>query len=245
MSKVKGAMVYPIIVMLVMVAVVGFMLVFVLPQVETFYEGLPEGEELPMITQVLLGLSDFVRTRWYFLIFGALGAVVGIRYALKTDTGKTSMDRFKLSGPIIKDLYQKLYMARFTRTVGTLFGSGVNLIQTLEIISGGINNMHMEAAINRSIGSVQEGSPLSSALAREADFTDLVSDMVRIGEQSGKTEEMLMKAAVYYEKEVDKQIKNLTTIMEPILILTLGAIAITIVMAILLPIYSLVNKNFL
>lgn len=244
-SKVKGAMVYPIIVMVVMVAVVGFMLIFVLPQVETFYEGLPEGEELPAITRVLLSLSDFVRSSWYVIVIGGLGAAVGLRYAIKTAYGRSTIDRFKLVGPIIKNLYQKLYMARFTRTVGTLFGSGVNLIQTLEIIQGGINNIHMEAAIKRSIASVQEGSPLSGALARETDFTDLVSDMVRIGEQSGKTEEMLMKAAVYYEKEVDKQIKNLTTIMEPILILTLGAIAITIVMAILLPIYSLVNKNFL
>ncbi|MYB40279.1 type II secretion system F family protein [Candidatus Saccharibacteria bacterium] len=244
-SKVKSAMVYPAIVMVVMVAVVVFMLVFVLPQVESFYAGLPDDEPLPWITRFLLAISNGLQQFWYFIIGAVFLLVIAVRWWTKTDTGRASLDQLKLRGPGIKNLYQKVYMARFTRTVGTLFGSGVNLIQTLEIIQGGINNVHMEASIGRSINMVQEGSTLSIALSNDPNFLDLVPDMVRIGEQSGKTEEMLMKAAVYYEKEVDKQIQTLTTIMEPILILTLGGIAITIVLAILLPIYSVVNKNFL
>ncbi len=240
-SKVKGAMVYPIIVTLVMVAVVVFMLVFVLPQVEDFYKDFDE--TLPWITRLLLFVSNPIRDYGLFLIGGVLGAVVALRYWLKTTTGRSTFDQFKLSGPMIKNLYQRVYMARFTRTVGTLFGSGVNLIQTLEIIQAGINNVHMEASIGRAISLIQEGTPFSVALTKDKNFLDLVADMVKIGEQSGKTEEMLMKAAVYYEKEVDKQIKTLTTLMEPIMILTLGGIAFTIVLAILLPIYSLVNKG--
>ena len=240
-SKVKGAMVYPIIVMLVMVAVVVFMLVFVLPQVEDFYADFDKA--LPWITRLLLFISHLIRDYWFFMIGGVFGAVIALRYWLKTTTGRYTLDKFKLDGPLIKNLYQKVYMARFTRTVGTLFGSGVNLIPTLEIIQAGISNVHMEASIGRAISMVQEGTPFSTALARDKNFLDLVADMVKIGEQSGKTEEMLMKAAVYYEKEVDKQIKNLTALMEPVLIVTLGGIAFTIVLAILLPIYSLVNEG--
>ena len=241
-SKLKGAMVYPVIVTLVMVFIVVAMLIFVLPQVETFYDSLPDDKPLPAITRLLLWTSDVLKNFWFLVIGASLGLVVLIRYFFKTNFGRTSMDRFKLDGPGIKNLYQKIYMARFTRTIGTLFGSGVNLIQALEIIQGGINNMHMERSIGRTIALIQEGTPFSAALARDKNFLDLVSDMVRIGEQSGKTEEMLMKAAIYYEKEVDKQIKTLTTIMEPIMILTLGGVAFAIVIAILLPIYSLPNK---
>ena len=192
-SKLKGAMVYPVIVTLVMVLVVVGMLIFVLPQVETFYDGLPDDEPLPAITRLLLWTSDVLKNFWFLVIGVSLGLVVLIRYFLKTNFGRTSMDRFKLDGPGIKNLYQKIYMARFTRTVGTLFGSGVNLIQALEIIQGGINNMHMERSIGRTIALIQEGTPFSTALARDKNFLDLVSDMVKIGEQSGKTEEMLMK----------------------------------------------------
>ena len=242
-SKVKSAMVYPIIVLFVMIAVVTFMLIAVVPQVKSFYNE-DQGQALPAITVVLLAISDAIKNFWYIIIAGIIGLVAAGGYWLRTKTGRHTMDRFKLRGPGIKNLYQKVYMARYTRTVGTLFGSGVNLIQALDIIKGGINNVHMQASIDRTTGLVQEGTPFSQAMSNDPNFLDLVPDMVKIGEQSGKTEEMLMKAAIYYEKEVDKQIQALTTIMEPVLILVLGGIAVTIVMAILLPIYSLVSDQF-
>ena len=242
-SKVKSAMVYPVIVVFVMIAVVVFMLVAVLPQVESFYDGLEGDNQLPLLTRILLVISNSLRDYWFFIILGVAGVAGSFITWVRTANGKAVIDRLKISGPAIKNLYQKVYMARFARTVGTLFGSGVNLIQTLEIIQAGINNMYMTNSIKRSVAQVQEGQPFSQSLRNDPNFLDLVPDMIQIGEQSGKTEEMLMKAAVYYEKEVDKQIKLLTTIMEPVLILGLGGIAITIVLAILLPIYQVVQKG--
>lgn len=242
-SKIKNAMIYPIIVMVVMIGLVVFMLLFVLPKVQDFYAGLPDEAELPLITQMLVAVSDIIKNFWYLIILAAFGVVGAIGWWVRTPAGAQTFDRFKLTVPMIKNLYQRVYMARYCRTVGTLFGSGVNLLQTLDIMKKGINNVHMEASIGRSIGLIQEGNPLSQSLSNEEYFLDLVPDMIRIGEQSGKTEDMLLKAAIYYEKEVDKQIKALTTIMEPLMILLLGGIAVTIVLAILLPLYTLVNKS--
>lgn len=240
-SKIKRAMVYPIIVVLVMVGVVIFMLVVVLPQVENFYQDLDA--PLPFLTQALLGISNSLQTYWMFYVMGVFAAVGGFYTWSKSEAGSRILDNFKLKAPLIKDLYSRIYMARFTRTMGTLFGAGVNLIESLTITQRGINNVHVDAAIGRIASLVQEGSSLSNALRREEVFLDLVPDMVKIGEDSGKTEEMLIRSADYYEKEVDKQIGTLTTLMEPIMILTLGGIAILIVAAILWPIYGIVNQN--
>ena len=241
-DKLKNALVYPVIVSVVMVMVVVFMLVFVLPKVESFYEGL-EGVTLPLITLILLAASDFVINFWYLMLGAVIGAVIGLRYWMRSDSGKSVMDQVKLKVPILKTLYQNVYMARFSRTIGTLFGAGVNLIHSLEIIQEGINNVHVERSLSRSTALVQEGTQLSSSLRQNPHFTDLVSDMIQIGEQSGKTEEMLLKAAGYYEAEVEKALKTLSTMLEPIMILTLGGVAITIILAILLPIYSVFNNS--
>ena len=241
-DKLKNALVYPIIVSVVMVMVVTFMLVFVLPKVTAFYDGL-EGVTLPFITQALLALSDFVINRWYFLIGIVFGAAFGLRYWMKSNTGQSVMDQMKLQTPVLKTLYRNVYMARFSRTIGTLFGAGVNLMHSLDIIQKGINNIHVERSLARSTAQVQEGTPLSVSLRQNPHFADLVSDMIQIGEQSGKTEEMLLKAANYYENEVEKALKTLSALLEPIMILTLGGVAITIILAILLPIYSVFNNS--
>ena len=241
-DKLKNALVYPVIVSIVMVLVVVFMLVIVMPRVTAFYEGL-DGVELPLITQLLLKASDFIINFWYLLIGGVFGGVVALRYWMRSDSGKSVMDQVKLQMPVLKKLYQNVYMARFSRTIGTLFGAGVNLIHSLEIIQRGINNVHVERALLRSTALVQEGTPLSVCLRQNPHFTDLVSDMIQIGEQSGQTEEMLLKAAVYYESEVEKSLKTLSTMLEPIMILSLGGVAIMIILAILLPIYSVFNNN--
>ena len=242
-DKLKNALVYPIIVSVVMVMVVVFMLVFVLPKVENFYANLEGQITLPLITQILLATSDFVINFWYLMIGIVFGAVIGLRYWMKSNAGISVMDQVKLKAPVIKNLYQNVYMARFSRTIGTLFGAGVNLIQSLEIIQEGINNIHVERSLTRSTALVQEGTPLSASLRQNPHFTDLIPDMIQIGEQSGQTEEMLLKAASYYESEVEKALKTLSTLLEPIMILTLGGVAISIILAILLPIYSVFNNN--
>ncbi len=242
-SKVRGAMVYPIIVILVMVAVLGFMIVKVLPQVQVLYEGLP-GAELPLVTRILLAVSNFVVRFWWLviLILGFL-AFVTTRWA-RTFGGKQVIDRLKMKMWPIGPLFTKMYMARFARTGATLVASGVPLIQMLDITANSVNNVHIESAIHRAAEKVKGGKALSDSLQNESDFLELVPNMLRIGEQSGSLEQMLSKTADYYEKEVDDQIKAISTIIEPVLMVILGVVAFTIVAAVLLPIYGLAGQSF-
>lgn len=243
MSKVRGAMVYPVIVILVMLGVVGFMLVKVLPQVKVLYEGM-QGAELPLVTKILLGASDFViKFWWVFVILLILGVVFGSRYA-RTAGGRQIVDKAKLHMWPVKVLFQKMYMARFARTGTTLVASGVPLIQVLEITGDAVNNVFIEQAVDRAAEKVKGGKALSDSLEPEQYFLTLVPNMIRIGEQSGSLEDMLAKIADYYEKEVDTQVKAIQTIIEPVLMVILGVVALIIVAAVLLPVYSLAGKSF-
>lgn len=243
-SKVRGAMVYPIIVLLVMTAVVGFMVVSVLPQVETLYEGLP-GAELPWFTKGLLALSHFIIDFWWAVILGIVLLIFfGSRWA-RTFGGKRAIDKFKMVAWPIGPLFMKLYMARFSRTGTTLVATGVPLIQMLEVTGNAIDNIHIEESLARAIDKVKGGKALSESLAGDPSFLELVPDMIRIGEQSGSLEDMLEKIAEYYEKEVDNQIKTISTIIEPVMMIILGLLAFVIVAAVLMPVYSLADKSIL
>lgn len=242
-SKVRGAMIYPIIVLLVMIAVVGFMIVKVIPQVKVLYEGLP-GAELPFITKVLLAVSDFfVSFWWVFVVAIVLAIFFGSRYA-RTAGGRRVVDKAKLRMWPIGGLFQKMYMTRFARTGTTLVASGVPLIQMMEITAEACNNVFIEDALKRAAEKVKGGKALSESLESEEVFLKLVPNMIRIGEQSGSLENMLDKIADYYEKEVDNQVKAIQTIIEPVLMVILGIVAFTIVAAVLLPVYSLAGNSF-
>ncbi len=244
LSKVRGAMVYPLIVILVMLAVVSFMVITVLPQVKQLYDGLP-GASLPLVTRVLLAFSEFTTRFWWLIaIFLIAGAFFGSRWA-RTGPGKEVIDRLKLHMWPIAPIFQKMYMARFARTGTTLVSTGVPLIQMLEITGKSMNNIHMERSLNHAIEKVKGGKALSDAIASDPNFLPLVPNMLKIGEQSGAIEGMLAKVADYYEKEVDNQIQAVSTIIEPVLMIMLGVIAFIIVAAVLLPIYSLAGKSII
>lgn len=241
-SKVRGAMVYPMVVVGVMALVVGFMLVSVLPQVQVLYDGLP-GAQLPLLTRVLLGISGLITKFWWVLIILVVIAVVfGSKWA-RTVGGKKYIDGVKMHAPAIGPLFMKMYMARFTRTGATLVASGVPLLQMLEITAKSVNNVHIEASVKRAIVQVKGGKSLADSLEGDPNFLELVPNMLRIGEQSGSVEEMMSRTADYYEKEVDQQIKTINTIIEPALMIVLGIVALIIVAAVLLPIYSLAGKD--
>lgn len=243
MSKVKGAMVYPLVVMVVMGAVMAFMLIKVVPQVEQLYEGLGSGAELPLVTRALIFVSNLI-TRFWYLIAALVGLAIffGSRWA-RTAGGKYAVDRFKMKAPVIGPLFMKMYMARFARTGTTLVSSGVPLIQMLEITSDAIDNVHIESSLHRAMEKVKAGKALSDSIENDPNFLSLVPDMLRIGEQSGAIEQMMDKIADYYEKEVDNQIKTLSTVIEPALMIILGVMAFIIVAAVLLPVYSLAGKG--
>jgi len=242
-SKVRGAMVYPIIVLLVMGAVLGFMLVKVLPQVQILYEGLP-GAELPLITKLLLAVSHFfVNYWWVVLIIIGVGIFFTSRWA-RTLGGRRVIDGLKMRLWPVGPLFMKMYMARFARTGTTLVASGVPLIQMLEITGEAVDNMHIKASLDKAADKVKGGKALSDSIQNDHNFLELVPNMLRIGEQSGSLEQMLGKTAEYYEKEVDDQIKSISTIIEPVLMVVLGVVAFVIVAAVLLPIYGLAGKSF-
>ncbi len=242
-SKVRGAMVYPIVVLVVMGAVVTFMMVQVLPQVEMLYQGLGSGASLPLVTRVLLFVSKGMVKYWYIILI-ALGLLVFFfsRWS-RTLGGKRYVDAIKMRSPILGKLFMKMYMARFARTGTTLVAAGVPLIQMLQITAKSINNVHIEASLNRATEKVKGGKALSDAITNDSNFLTLVPDMLRVGEQSGAIEQMLSKTAEYYEKEVDNEIKAISTIIEPVLMVILGIFAFIIVAAILLPVYSLAGKG--
>lgn len=242
-SKIRGAMIYPIIVVVVMVAVLGFMIVKVLPQVKTLYSGLP-GAHLPFITNILLSISNFVIHFWWVVIIVlALVVVFATRWA-RTPSGRQVFDSLKMKVPPFGRLFMKVYMARFARTSTTLVASGVPLIQMLQITGEAVNNVHIQASITKATEKVKGGKALSESLKNDPNFLDLVPNMISIGEQSGSLEQMLSKTAEYYEKEVDDEVKSISTIIEPVLMVLLGVAAFTIVAAVLLPIYGLANQSF-
>jgi len=244
MSKVRGAMVYPVIVLLVMVAVLGFMLVKVLPQVQTLYEGLP-GASLPLVTKVMLVISGFaVHFWWLVAVVVGLAAFFASRWA-RTVSGRRVFDRLKMRTWPVGQLFMKLYMARFARTGGTLVGSGVPLIQMLGITAEAVDNEHIKDSLTKAADKVRGGKALSDSLQNDRNFLDLVPNMLRIGEQSGSLEQMLGKTADYFEKEVDDQVKSISTIIEPVLMVVLGVVAFIIVAAVLLPIYGLAGQSFI
>ena len=241
-SKVRGALIYPAIVLVVMLAVVSFMIVKVLPQVEVLYKGI-QGAKLPTLTIIMLAISHFIMNFYYVVILGAIGSVIAVIQIAKTDIGRNVFDRFKMRGWPVSTLFMELYMARFTRMGTTLVSSGVPLLQMLEITGNAINNVHIEGSIRNAVEKVRGGKSLADSIDGDPNFLPLVPNMLRIGEQSGSMEQMMAKSADYYEKELDNQIKSISTIIEPVLMVILGVVAFIIVASVLLPIYGLAGKN--
>jgi len=241
-SKIRGAMTYPVIVLVVMGGVVGFMVVKVLPQVKTLYSGLP-GAQLPLITRVLLAFSDFVIHFWWIVAVAVvLLAFFTTRWA-RTGPGKEVVDKLKMKAWPIGPLFMKVYMARFARTGSTLVASGVPLLQMLNITAAAVNNVHIQRAITKAIEKVKGGKSLADSIENDPNFLPLVPNMLRIGEQSGAIEQMMTKVADYYEKEVDNEVANISSIIEPVMMVILGVVAFVIVAAVLLPIYGLAGNS--
>ncbi|MFZ1249566.1 MAG: type II secretion system F family protein [Candidatus Saccharimonadales bacterium] len=241
-SKIKGAMIYPAVVLGVMVAVVGFMVIKVLPQVKMLYAGMP-GARLPLITRILLAVSDFTIKYWWLVaVFAGVSIFFTSRWA-RTGPGKEVVDKLKMRSWPIGPLFMKVYMARFARTGTTLVSSGVPLLQMLSITADAVNNVHISRAILAAAEKVKGGKSLADSIDGDPNFLLLVPNMVRIGEQSGAIEQMMAKVADYYEKEVDTEVENISSIIEPVMMIVLGVVAFIVVAAVLLPIYGLAGQS--
>lgn len=240
MSKIKGALTYPVIVLVVIMGVVVFMLVAVVPQVKNLYSDL--NQELPLVTKIMVAMADTVVN---FGVFIAIGVGIGIYFLRQygqTEAGMKTVDTLKINMPVFGGMFRKLYMARFARTGQTLLNTGVPMLDMLKITAQAVNNSVISGSIKRAADKVKGGKALSDSLKNEEYILPFVPQMISIGEQSGKIDEMMGKAAQVYEDELDEEIKNISTAIEPILMVVLAIVAGTMVAAILLPIYGLVNN---
>lgn len=238
-SKIRGAMTYPGIVLLVIVVVVIFMMVAVVPQVENLYHDM--GKELPVMTLIMVAISNFFARFWWLMLIVLGIAVWFFAQFRRTDTGQKFLSKLKLNVPVFKGLFQRLYNARFARTAQMLLSAGVPMLEAIKISAEAMNNVILEEEMMEAATMVRSGKPLSVALKGRDYILPLLPQMAATGEQSGKIDEMLGKAAKVYEDELDERIAAIATAIEPILMVTLAVVAAGIVGAILFPIYSLVN----
>jgi type IV pilus assembly protein PilC len=239
MSKIKGAMTYPLIVLVVIFGVMAFMLFTVVPQVEKLYIDLKK--TLPFLTQAMVNVANFLTNFWWLVFIVLIFLVYFGRQYIKTESGIKLVDTLKLNAPLFGQMFRKLYMARLSRTGQTLLSTGVPMLDTLRITSEAVNNSIISKSVDRAAEKVKGGKALSASLLPEEYILPLVPQMIKIGEQSGKVDEMMGKAAQVYEDELDEQIKMISTSIEPILMVVLAIVAGSMVGAILLPIYNLVN----
>lgn len=239
--KVRGALVYPMIVLVVIGGVVIFLLTTVVPQIELIYKDFDK--ELPFLTSIMIGIAKLITNFWWLMVIIAIVAVFFVSKWLKTKQGSNVSDRLKLKIPLFGDLFTKLYMARFCRTGQTLMASGVPMLEMMRITGRAVDNIHIEDAIDRASEKVKGGKGLSMALKDEPVFLSLVPQMIKIGEQSGSIDHMMDKAATYYEDELDSKIKTISTTIEPILMVVLAVVVGGIVGAILVPVYNLASEN--
>lgn len=239
LAKVRGALIYPAIVFAVIIGVVIFMVTTVLPQVATLYKEL--GQKLPFLTQILLSVSDFIISFWYVFLLLLIAFIFGLRAYIRTPRGRKAFDRLKLKLPLISPLLKKVYAARFTRTLSSLVNSGVPLLKALKIAGESVDNVVVQAVIDKATEKVRTGESLSSALEGHEEILKLVPQMINVGEQSGSLGGMLEKVASFFEEEVDQTVKNISGIIEPVMIVFLGLVVMFIVIAVLYPIYGLVT----
>jgi type IV pilus assembly protein PilC len=238
--RVKGAMIYPAVVLTFAGLVLTFMLLFIIPVFVKVFDQLHGN--LPMLTQIVMHASYALR-HWWFIIFPAIaGLVFAFRRLKQTEQGRQLWDRFKLRIPLhIGEVVRKIALARFSRTLSTLISSGVDIIKALEITGATAGNWVVEQSLAQIKTRVHEGVPISQPLQEDPVFPPMVGQMVKIGEETGELDGMLGKVADFYEDEVDTSIQSLTSIIEPLLMICVGAMVGTIVIAMYLPMFKMLT----
>jgi type IV pilus assembly protein PilC len=238
--RVKGAMIYPIVVLAFAFCVLIGMLMFLVPVFEQIFSDL--GGDLPTLTKLVVFLSDLVRGYWYILFPAIGGSIYGFFRWKRTPSGRQIWDRFKLNVPAgIGKVVLKVTMARFSRTLATLVAAGVDIIKALEISGQTAGNWVIESSLAEVRAKVHQGVPIAQPLIEDPVFPPLVSQMVKVGEETGELEKMLDKIADFYEDEVDTSIAALTSIVEPLMMIGVGAIVGVIIIAMYLPMFKLLE----
>ncbi len=256
-GKVKAAMFYPVAVLIVATIILGVLMVFVVPRFQMIFADMLEGKPLPSFTRLVLSIANMIKSKtiligddapWHLpvfpgpVIFYVIGFVIAMKFLLKTKKGRWLWDKFKLNMPVLGPVITKVAIARFTRTLGTLVSSGVPILQALTIVKETSGNVIVSEAVARVHESVKEGETITAPLDASNVFPPMVISMVDVGEQTGALPEMLMKIADTYEDEVDNAVSAMTSLLEPIMIVFLAVIVGSIVIALFLPLITLISQ---
>jgi type IV pilus assembly protein PilC len=236
-GKIKGALMYPAFIMIAMVGVGALMMVRVIPQLRDLF--MSSGKELPASTRAMIALSDFMTNQWYFVILIVVGGLLSVRFFLRSETGVRFFSIFSLKVPVMAGIVEQSNMARFGRLLGLLLGSGVPLLEALRLINDSFTNRLYQRGIQIVAEQVERGIPMSTPISDNPVFPLMVGQMVAVGEQTGKMDEVMLKLAEYYEAEVDAKVAGLSSLIEPVVIIMLGIGVAWLVIAILLPIYQI------
>ncbi|MCB2312651.1 type II secretion system F family protein [Clostridium tagluense] len=236
-NQLKSAMVYPMVLAGLSVVVVVFLLTFIMPTFVGMFEG--SGVELPAPTRIVMGLSKFIRTKWYILLVVIGGGIYGMKTYAKTPAGRLSLDGLKLKLPIIKDTTEKVIVSRFTRTLATVLASGVSLVQALDVVQKVVGNKVAEKNLGQVKEKVLKGVSLGEALGETTIFPVMLHSMIKIGEESGSLDDILDKTANFYDEELEAALKRMTTMIEPLMIIIMGVLIGFIVIAMMLPMFDM------
>ena len=241
-SKVKGAMTYPAFVMVALLVVGVLMFKFVLPKLTSVLE--EQGGELPAVSRGLIAFTRFFDQYWWLVIVGIIALIIGVKLFVSTTIGRYEWDKLKIQLPILGPISKKIYLARFARNLSTLVVGGIPIIKALQIVAEVVNNQIYRDILYSTVTKVTAGQAISEGISQYPEhFPVIVSQMVRVGEQTAQLDDIMAKLALFYEKEVDTQISTLTTLLEPLIMVVLGIGVGLLVAGVLLPIYNMASTT--
>lgn len=238
-AKARGALIYPAFILSALIVVAVMMMVFVLPQITSIFTG--TNVQLPITTRIFMWLSDFMIHYWWLLVLMVIGGVIGFRAISQTEKGREQIDLLKIKMPLVGPIFSRTYIARFSRSLSTLLASGVTLTQSLDIVSDVVGNKVYHQIIQDTIKQVEAGASITTVFVKSKDIPLMLSQMMSVGEQSGQLDKILSKVADFYTRELENSLKNLTTLIEPIIMVIMGVAVGLLVSAIIMPIYNMSN----
>ncbi len=239
--KLRSALTYPVILLCASVILVAVLTTYVIPQFSSIYENV--GTKLPLITEVVIGISSAVRNNLLWLLPTIAGLIFALWSWRKTENGRRTMDRFILRIPIVGELVRQMTTAQFTRSLATMLAGGINLVEGFQIAMNSITNRELLRTTEPALPKVREGKPFTESLAEAGWVPELAIDMIGVGERSGSLREMLEEVAGFYDAETEVKLGQLTTFIEPAILITMGGVVVTILMAIYLPLLTMVGST--
>ncbi len=236
-GKLSTALIYPCIMALICVGVLFILITYIIPNITQVFVEM--NKALPLPTQIMIGLSDFFKEHWIVVVIGIVVAIILLKFFIQTDFGQRFWDNFLLKIPVVGNVLQKIILARFASTLGSLLESGVGLITSMEIVKTIVNNISVAEVIDEAIIQVREGKTMTVSLSNSPWFPPMFVQMVSVGEQAGNLEKMLKKVADAYEREVESAVTGMTALIEPVMIVFMGVVVGAIIISILLPIFEM------